>query len=33
MLCLQQQYRDVQASSVRTNTTVISVHDDEEGID
>lgn len=27
---LEQQYKDIQASSVRTNTTVIPVHDDEE---
>ena len=28
----QQQYKDIQASAVRTNTTVIPVHDDDEGI-
>jgi len=27
----QQQYKDVQSSSMRTNTTVIPVHDDDEG--
>lgn len=28
---LQQQYKDIQSSSLRTNTTVVNVHDEEEG--
>lgn len=29
---LQQQYKDIQSSSLRTNTTVINVHEEEEGL-
>ena len=31
VLLLQNQYKDIQASAVRTNTTVIPVHDDDDG--
>ena len=31
-LYFQQQYKDIQASSMRTNTTVIPVHEDDEGM-
>ena len=31
LFALQQQYKDIQSSSLRTNTTVVNVHDDDEG--
>ncbi|XP_022330942.2 golgin subfamily A member 5-like [Crassostrea virginica] len=29
---LEQQYKDIQSSSLRTNTTVVNVHDDDEAV-
>ena len=31
LFAFQQQYKDIQSSSLRTNTTVVNVHDDDEG--